>query len=167
MNDQIAIGSVRTTHGVRGYLKVRSFSGEYSHFFNLKSITLRKDSTDRKFEIESVKPNGNQILMKLKGIDTPEQGKLFSSWEIWVPREEAAPLDAGEFYHADLVGCHLFLSDKKVGTVVSVIEGGGGELLEVKTEDNTAKLIPFNKVFIGPIDIKEKKIELLEGWILD
>ncbi len=167
MNDQIAIGAVRTTHGVRGYLKVRSFSGEVDHFFKLEKITLVKEGSSRNFEVETVKPNGDQLLMKLKGIDTPEQGKLYSNWEIWVPRELAAPLEDNEFYHADLIGCNLVLNSSKVGTVLSIIEGGNGELFEVEMEDSSRKLVPFNDVFIGSISVTEKEIELLEGWILD
>ena len=167
MNDQIAIGAVRTTHGVRGYLKVRSFSGELDHFFNLECITLRKDGSSRRFDVEAVKPNGSQLLMKLKGIDSPEQGKLYSNWEIWVSRDKAAPLNENEFYHADLVGCRLYLDEREVGTVLSVIEGGSGELLEIEREDDSKKLIPFNQHFIGSIKVAEKKLSFWKAgyWI--
>ena len=167
MTEQIAIGTVRTTHGIRGYLKVRSFSGETDHFFKLESVVLKKGDSSRRFDVETVKPNGNQILMKLKGIETPEEGKLFSNWEIWVPREMGASLEENEYYHADLYGCHVVLEGKKIGVVRSIIEGGGGELLEVKMDDGESKMIPFTAVFIGSIDIEKKEIELLEGWILD
>ena len=167
MTDQIAIGAVRTTHGIRGYLKVMSFSGETDHFFKLERITLKSKDSSRSFEVEAVKQNGNQLLMKLKGIDTPEQGKLYSRWEIWVPRELASSLEDNEFYHADLIGCKLMLKGESIGTVNSIMDGGGDELLEIKLNDGQMKLIPFNAVFIGPIDIEKKEIELLEGWILD
>ncbi len=167
MTEQIAIGTVRTTHGVRGYLKVKSFSGETEHLFKLERVFLKKGNSSRSFEVEAVKPNGNQVLLKLKGIDTPEEGKLFSNWEIWVPREMGASLDEDEFYHADLYGCHLILEGRKVGVVRSIIEGGGGELLEIEMDNGENKMVPFSAVFIGPIDIEKKEIELLEGWILD
>jgi len=168
MMNEIAIGAVRTTHGVRGYLKVRSFSGDYDHFYGLKTITLKNRGQTRQFDVESVKPLGDQILIKLKGLDTPEAGKMYSNWEIWVPRNEAAPLKEGEFYHADLNGCTVLLDRQPVGTVLSVIEGGGGgDLLEITSVDGENKLIPFNPVFIGRIDIEKKEIELMEGWILD
>jgi 16S rRNA processing protein RimM len=167
MMDEIAIGAVRTTHGVRGYLKVRSFSGDFGHFYDLKEITLKNGNRTRRFEVESVKPLGDQIIMKLKGLDTPEAGKSYSNWEIWVSRDEAAPLEEGEFYHADLNGCTVLLDRRPVGKVRSILDGGGGDLLEVAMDDGENKLIPFNPVFIGRIDTDKKEIELLEGWILD
>lgn len=166
MSDQIAIGAVRTTHGVRGYLKVKSFSGDTEHFFKLSFVLLKKNSSSRRFEIEEIKPNGDQLLMKLKGINTPEEGKLYSGWEIWVPREMGSSLDDNEFYHADLNGCKVMLKGESIGIVNSIMEGAT-DLLEVKLNDDQMKFIPFNAVFIGPVDVEKKEIELLEGWILD
>jgi 16S rRNA processing protein RimM len=167
MADRIAIGAVRTTHGIRGYLKVRSFSGETEHFFKLDRITLKKGNSSRQFEVEAVKPNGDQLLMKLKGIDTPEEGKLYSNWEIWVPRGMESSLADNEYYHADLCGSRIVLGGADIGIVHSVIESGSSDLLEIRLKDDQMKLVPFNEVFIGSVDVEKKTIELLEGWILD
>lgn len=166
MNDEIAIGRIRKTHGVKGYLKILSFSGEYDHFFDLETLTLRKDGKSRTFQIEKIAPLGDEILLKLQGIDNPETGKLLSGWDIWVPRDLAANLETDEYYHADLIGCSLLCGGNEVGKVKAVLEAGADDLLEVKTEEGV-KLIPFNPVFIGSVDTAKKQIELLEGWILD
>ena len=162
----LAIGSVRTSHGVKGLLKVRSFSGETDHFFDLKEVTLKdKRGRERNFAVERVAQNGKELLMKLRGIDTPELGKTFSGWEIWVPREKAAPCEEGEFYYADLVGCRLYHGDKTLGTVKALTEGGGGTLLEIKrAEGGDNFFVPFRKEFIGQVDVTEKTVELLELW---
>jgi 16S rRNA processing protein RimM len=144
-----------------------SFSGETEHFFKLERIILKDKDLSRSFEVEEVKPNGDQLLMKLKGIDTPEEGKLYSRWEIWVPRELASPCEENEFYHADLIGCKLMMKGEVLGSVRSIMEGGGDDLLEIIMNDGETKIVPFNAVFIGPIDTDKKEIELLEGWILD
>ncbi|MDC7240116.1 MAG: ribosome maturation factor RimM [Spirochaetales bacterium] len=166
MLDEIAIGRIRKTHGVKGYLKILSYSGEYDHFYDLEKITLKSKGKSRVFEVEKVAPLGDEVLLKLKGLDTPEQGKLLAGWDIWVPRTQAAGLDKGEFYHADLIGSDLILDGTSVGTIKSVMEAGSDDLLEVETGEE-AKLVPFNKVFIGKIDTEKKTVELLEGWILD
>ncbi|QEN07533.1 16S rRNA processing protein RimM [Oceanispirochaeta crateris] len=166
MLKEIAIGRIRKTHGVKGYLKVMSFSGEYDHFMDLEKITLKSKDQSKIFKIEEVTPFSGEILIKLEGIDTPEKGKLLSGWDIWVPREHAAHLEQGEFYHADLHGCQILLEGKVIGSVQSILESGSNDLLEIKTEKGM-KLIPFNSVFIGGVDTENKTIELLEGWILD
>lgn len=45
--DEIAIGKIRTSHGVKGFLKVLSFSGETEHFFDLKEFVLKKKRKDK------------------------------------------------------------------------------------------------------------------------
>ncbi|MDA3958244.1 ribosome maturation factor RimM [Oceanispirochaeta sp.] len=166
MLEEIAIGCVRKTHGVKGYLKVVSFSGEYDHFQKLDQIKLKNKSQSRVFKIEEVTPFGGEVLIKLEGIDNPEKGKLLSGWVIWVPRDLAADLKQGEFYHADLVNCQVLLEGKEIGEVQSILESGSDDLLEVKIGEEV-KLIPFNSIFIGSVDMEKKTIELLEGWILD
>ncbi len=166
MSEEIAIGRIRKTHGVKGYLKIMSFSGEYDHFFDIDQITLKNDNQSRVFKVQEVLPFSGEVLLKLEGIENPETGKLLSGWEIWVSRDQAAELEEGEYYYADLAGCQVQLSGKTIGLVQTVIESGSHDLLEVKTDDGV-KLIPFNEVFIGRVDTKKKMIELLEGWILD
>ena len=162
----IAIGRVRKPHGVKGYLKVMSFSGVFDHFFDLDQITLKKADRTLTFKVEKIIPHSREILMKLEGVDNPESGKQLSGWDIWVARDHAAERGPDEYYHADLVGCTLRWKDKTIGTVVAVLDAGADDLLEVQTEDER-KLIPFNSVFIGSVDVDNKEIELLEGWILD
>ncbi|MDC7220747.1 MAG: ribosome maturation factor RimM [Spirochaetales bacterium] len=168
----LAIGSIRTSHGVKGLLKVRSFSGETDHFFDLKEVTLRdKRGRTRNFAVERMALNGKDLLMKLRGVDTPELGKTFSGWEIWVPRELAASCDEGEYYFADLVGCRLYHEDKTLGTVLALTDGGGGTLMEVERpapaeegEKPGRFYVPFRKEFIGKVDVTEKTVELLVLW---
>lgn len=166
--DYLAIGSVRTSHGVKGLLKVQSYSGEVDHFWDLKDIYL-KDRKGRKkrFTVERVVPNGQEILMKLQGIDTPEVGKSYANWEIWVPREQAAPCEEGEFYFADLTGCELYHGDLIIGQVLCVLEAGGGDLLEIKRGEGENIFVPFRDEFIGDVNVKERKIELKELWVIE
>ena len=165
----LAIGSIRTSHGVKGLLKVHSFSGETDHFYDLDEVTLKdKRGRTRIFAVERVAQNGKDLLVKLKGIDTPEMGKSFAGWEIWVPREKAAPCDDGEFYYADLVGCRLYHGDETLGTVGAVTDGGGGTLLEIRrTEGEGRFFVPFRKEFIGRVDVAGKTVELLELWVAE
>jgi 16S rRNA processing protein RimM len=163
----LAIGTIRTSHGVKGLVKVRSFSGETEHFFDLEEVTLKdKRGRMRIFAVERVVPNGEEILMKLKGIDTPEMGKSYAGWEIWVPREKAAPCREGEFYYADLVGCAVVHGDDTLGSVLALTEGGGGTLLEIERPDGGERFfVPFRREFIGQVNVSAKTVELLELWV--
>ena len=166
MEDRVVIGVVRKTHGVRGHFKVTSLSGEYKHFLDLETLGLRINSIEKDYQVEEVKPFGREILMKLKGIDSPEDARKLATGEIIVPKRKAAPLGKGEFYQSDLIGCRLFHEEKDAGQVLSVFDGAQSDLLEVRNNRGTF-LVPFMKEYIGAVDLKGKSIELLAPWLME
>ena len=164
--DQIAIGKIRTSHGVKGYLKVLSFSGETEHFLDLKEIVLKNKFKEKSFTVEHVRPAGDSVLMKLKGIESPEVGKSYNGWEIWVPTDSAAPLKAEEYYLRDLIGCEIVSSGVILGSITGIGESSISEMLEVKT-DSGIYIVPFIDEFIGEVNIVSRKIELKATWLLE
>ncbi len=163
--ERLVVGIVRTSHGIKGYVKVMSLSGEYRHFLNMKEVCLVKDNVEKDYRIEEVKPASKDVLIKFEGIDTPEDGKRLAGAEIWVEREHAAPLDTGEFYVSDIVGCSLMFNGEKVGSVISVIGNGISDLLEVRSE-NGIRIVPLTEQFVGVIDVDKGVIELKDDWVL-
>ncbi len=166
--DKIAIGKIRTSTGVKGYLKVLSFSGEYKHFSKLKGleIEMKYSGKTKFFSVEDVKCSTASAAIKLQGIDNPEDGKKLSGWEIYTERKYAAGLKKGEFYHADLHGCSLVYDKEPVGLIKGIVESPTADMLEVDT-DGSIHLVPLLDVFIGEIDIRNKTIELKEKWLLE
>ena len=170
--DLIAIGFVRTSYGVKGDIKVSSYSGETEHFFPLKEVFLRKGKVQKRFAVEKVQELNGDILLKLKALDSPEAAKMYATWDIMVPREFASPLEEGEFYYCDLFGSVLLHDGNRMGVVKSVIDNGASALLEIECDpDEDGKkrtvLVPFLDQFIGDVDIKGKTIELKETWFFE
>ncbi len=163
----MAVGKIRSSHGVHGELKFFSFSGEYEHFSQLSQVELRQGSLKKDFQVESFRLAGEIPLLKLAGIDTPELAKTLANWEIWVERDKAAKLEPGEVYLGDLIGCRAVDGDKVLGTVTGYLEGGVAPLIEVaKTEGGTA-LVPFQQQYWGDIDLTGQTMQLLTPWILE
>ncbi|MFW5710644.1 MAG: ribosome maturation factor RimM [Spirochaetia bacterium] len=162
---KLAVGIVRTSHGVQGYVKVKSFSGETAHFSEMREVLLIKNNREKAYRIEAVKPFHQGVLIKFEGVDSPEAGKLLAGSEIWAERGESAPLEEGEFYAADVVGCHLYFQGSDVGVVRSIIENGATDLLEVKVDKGT-RIVPLTEQFVGEIDVENKTIELKDDWVL-
>jgi 16S rRNA processing protein RimM len=79
------------------------------------------------------------------------RGQLLS-----VPRTELPPLDAGEYYHADLIGLACQGADgTPLGTVVAVENFGAGDLLEIERPNGMRALIPFRD---GVADLRDGRI---------
>lgn len=165
---QIIVGKIRTSHGVKGDLKVFSTSGEYDHYSNFNTVVLKKGNRSKSFDVEAVKGSGESTLLKLKGIDTPEEGKLYAGYDILVDENLKAPCNEGEYYQSDLIGCDLVFEKNILATVIDMVYGGPNDLLEVKRADNdVVVLVPFRDEFLGEVNITKKTIELRVDWILD
>jgi 16S rRNA processing protein RimM len=69
---QFVVGLLGAPFGLEGYIKVRSLSGETGHIARLKQLALRQGAQARSFEVEGIDEKGDSLLIKLKGIDSPE-----------------------------------------------------------------------------------------------
>jgi 16S rRNA processing protein RimM len=162
--DTLAIGVVVKPHGVRGHLKVRSFSGETGHFLRLREIELRCGGATSNRTIEDASAAGNDVLLKLAGVDDPETARGLAGCEVWVARKDAAPLARGEFYVADLSGCRAIGPSGPAGVVVAVVDAGGGDMLEVQRPDGRRVFVPFRDRFVGDVDVESRTIRLTEDF---
>jgi len=159
MTEKFIIGVIGAPFGVKGFVKVRSFSGEIDHLLSLKEIKINKDGQEKLLKIDESSPSAPGVIIHFKGFDSPEAAKTLNGAQLIASRDQAAPLNDGEFYIEDLKGLQV-VSDKNelVGHVLDIIEGGGGELAEIKLINNGEKhLVPFRKEFFSEI-IPEKGI---------
>ncbi len=166
MVDRLATGVVGGPHGTGGYMRVASLSGEFDHFRSLKLITLIRGTKRIEARIEQVRVTGKGVLIKLENVDTPEAARRYTGFEVWVPRETAAPLADEEYYVADLCGCNLVYQGESVGEIRSICDSGGDVLFEVLRSDGRSVFVPFRAEFIGAVRPAERIVELTQNWVL-
>lgn len=181
MTEEFIIGLVGAPFGVEGFVKVKTFSGEAEHFKELKELRLRQNGKERLYSVDELRfPNEavQYLFLKLAGIDSPEAAKTLNGAEIIVPRANASPLKDGEFYVEDLKGLDLAAAAliqgaangenlEVLGRITGIVEGGGGDLAEIKLVSGEVRLVPFREEFFGDINIKAGRAVLLERWILE
>jgi len=113
-------------------------------------------------------PQEETVLIRFAGINSPEEAAFLNGAEIIVPRENAASLKKEEYYVEDLKGLEVVDREgKTLGHILAVMEGGGGNLAEVKLLSGVERMAPFRKEFFGDVNLEEGKIVLLENWILE
>ena len=169
----LAVACVRKAHGLQGFCKISSYSGDYSHIKKAKEVKVVCKTATEFYNIEAITKLGDGYILKFEGINSPEEVKQLNGADIYLKREELIPCKEGEFYRGDLVGCELIFDGKVQGKVNAIIEGAASDLLEVNLFDEDSSqdkkktvLIPFIKNAIGEVDVKQGKIELLEEWYL-
>ena len=86
MKEYIELGQIVNTRGLRGELKVNSFSEDPKRFEKLKKILVKTKQGNVEYEIERVGYNKNQVILKLKGIDHIDYAEKLRGLYIYIPR---------------------------------------------------------------------------------
>lgn len=168
MTEKFIIGIVGAPFGVKGFLKIRSLSGETEHLLKLKSVIVSKDERERELQIEESALAFPAVLMRFAGIDSPEKAKALTGAQLLAGREQAAPLGKDEFYIEDLKGLEVFTeSGEKIGRITDIIEGGGGELAEIELSSAEKHLVPFRREFFSSVNLEKSRMTLKNLWILE
>ena len=157
---RIAIGIIKKSHGIKGCLRVKSLSGEFNHFLRLDNLYTKNGDCFTLYNVQSVKKISSDILLKLNGIDSPEDGNELRGCEIWVDRKYAAPLHKDEFYTADISLCSVYQNEELIGKIKTVFGGGLSDLMEIIDTTDKIIIVPFEKRFVEKVDLKTKKIYL-------
>ena len=84
MQEFLEIGQIVNTFGIKGMVKIKPFTDDISRFDNLKKIYVENKEIKKEYEIEEVKYHKDMVLMKLKGVDNPEEAELLRNYYLKV-----------------------------------------------------------------------------------
>ena len=169
MTEQFIAGIVGAPFGLKGFVKVKPLSGEVDHLLKLTSATLRLGEKELSLAVEESAAIVPAVAMRFAGYHDPEAAKTLRGAQLIVSRENAAPLQPGEWYVEDLKGLAVIAGDSGqiLGHITTIIEGGGGDLAEIRLQNGPLKLVPFRKEFFSCLDLEKKQITLQNLWILE
>ena len=147
--DFILVGSIVGLHGLRGYLKVKSFLKNPKDLFNFDKYFINEISFSSlllKFNKKSV------FICELAGISSVEEAKNFIKADIFISKSSLPEKDQDEIYLNDLISFNVELETGMcLGELVKFYDFGGGLIIGVKHGDEE-KMLPFSKNFIINID---------------
>lgn len=162
------IGQIVNHFGIKGMVKVNPFTNDISQFEELKSVLVEKNGKLLDIQIEEVKYSKNQILLKLKGIDTVEEAEKYRNCYIKIARENAKKLPKNTYFIADLLGLIVYTDENiLLGKVEDIYNSGASDIYVVKSEDGKQILLPGIKDVIKQIDLEQEKIivHLIKGLV--
>jgi len=85
-----------------------------------------------RYEVEESSSYADKVVIKLRGIDSPEQASSVTGQDIFLPCNGLVDLPEGTYYIFELVGSRVFTrDDREIGTVLGVRETGGTPLLVI------------------------------------
>jgi 16S rRNA processing protein RimM len=153
----IILASVGAPHGVKGEVRVKSFTADP---MSLAVYGPLRADDGRTFEIERLRPlKGDMLVVKLRGIDDRTAAGKLNRLTLGAARSALPAPDANEFYVVDLIGLEAFDTDgNRLGIVTAVDNFGAGDILEIAPKSGPSLLIPFTNATVPDIDISAGRI---------
>ncbi len=151
--DSVLVAVIGAPHGVRGELRVKTHTQDPMALATFGSL---RDDAGNLYEVTSIRPAGNVVVVRLSGIDSREAAEALKGRSLHIARALLSydTLEDDEFFQTDLVG--LVARDGKgrtYGTVRSVHNFGGGDILELAGGGKRAVMIPFTEAAVPEIDV--------------
>ena len=162
------IGQIVNHFGIKGMVKVNPFTDDISQFEEMETILVDKKGSIKEIQIEEVKYSKNQVLLKLKGIDTVEDAEKYRNCYLKLPREKARKLPKNTYFIADLIGLEVYTEEGNLlGKVDDIYNAGASDIYVIKDTLGKQILLPAIKEVIKQIDLEQEKIvvHLLEGLV--
>lgn len=161
MGDMFRIGVVASVHGIKGAVKVFPTTQEPERFSRLEQVIYKapgkEDSEGESWTIQSASPFKNMVLLQVKELTDRNQAEAVKGGTLWIPREEALPLEENEYYISDVVGALVVTEEgETLGMVGDVLTTGSNEVFAVKTPDGQEILIPSIKDCVIAMDLDKK-----------
>lgn len=168
MEELFRVGVISNTHGIRGEVKVYPTTDNVRRFDDLKEVILDTGKEQLILHVTSVKYFKNMVILKFKEFDNINDIIPYKGMDLLVTRENAIPLEEGEYYIADIIGSKVITDEDKIlGTLTNVLQTGANDVYVVKTKDGKEVLLPSIEECILDRDIENKivKVHIMKGLL--
>jgi 16S rRNA processing protein RimM len=159
--NEVALGRVMSSFGVRGEVRVFLFNRETDFFSREREVTLvSKTGERRRVRIRMRSGSGKRVIGRLDGVDDKESADALHDWEIWVEKDCLPDLEEGAFYHHELLGLPVETeSGRPLGALAEVHAAGGVDSWVIRSgteecyvaalRENVIQVLPGDRIIVA------------------
>ena len=136
----VVIGEISAVFGVKGWLKVHSYTDPIDNILAYDNWWLDKKGQTRQVVIDEARRHSNGIVVHIKDVDDRDVAKEYCKSQIKIPLSAMPELSNDDYYWHQLEGLQVYLQDDAgqagvlVGTVDHLIETGANDVLVVRSK---------------------------------
>ena len=158
--EYVLIGKILNTFGIKGELKVYSYTDFVEERFKKHSLIYLGEEY-LPFRVKSYREHKGMLLVALEDNEDINLVEKYKNMLIYKSKDDIKPLDDG-FYFSDLKDLDVYVEDELVGKVLYVEEGIANNNLRIETLDKKQHLVPFLDPFIEDVNLKDKRIDIVK-----
>ena len=165
MDDVVVMARVAGAFGIKGWLKLHTFTESPDSLDAYASWLLKSDKGWQEFELEDFAVNVKGVVAKLKGCDDRSAAEKLIKCDIGIPRDALEDAGEGEVFWFDLIGCDVVnIAGEKLGKIETLLETGANDVLVVKMGTEEI-LIPYLDDVVLKVDRESKLVTV--NWTQD
>ncbi len=156
-------GKIVTTHGIRGEVKVMPYTDTPELLCEFDRLFIGKNRDE--INVIRARVFKNTVIMKLEGIDTPEDAEKLRNKLLYMHRDDLE-LDDDTYFIQDLIGLEVSDADsgKVYGKIADVMQTGANDVYVIKGDDREYLVPAIADVVVSTdIDGGTMTIRPLEG----
>ena len=156
MQGKLCVGVVVGAHGVKGQLRIKSFTADPLDMTRYGPLATEAGKTWRlRGAVAGAK---GVVTARVEGIDDRDQAEAAKGTKLYAAREALPAPDEEEFYVADLIGLAAWsVEGAELGVVSQVFDFGAGDVIEVKGPAGEL-LLPFTRRVVPVVDMVGRKL---------
>jgi 16S rRNA processing protein RimM len=162
----IVLGRIAAPFGVHGWVKVQVFGDDPQAWTRMPHWWLgaEEQAADTAWQtrpLAECKLHGKGLIVRFEGIEDRNAAEQMGGLYVGAPREALPKTASNEFYWADLVGLDVVnQSDERLGRVAELVRTGAHEVLDVRDEGGSQRLLPFVAAVIKEVDLAGRRIRV-------
>ena len=165
----IKIGKIINTHGIKGELKIRSYSDfDRERYAKGNTVYVHHEGEYIPFTVHSYRVHKGYPLVVFEGYEDINAVEKYKNADVYIETSQRKKLDDGRHYVQDLIGMHVVDEvGKEIGEVLDIEETIGAQKnMRVRTKEKEV-LIPYVPAFIRQVDEEKKEIQVhvVEGLL--
>lgn len=147
-DELIVVGKVSTVYGVKGWVKLYSFTEPLSNLLDYAELYIKRGEQWQPITITEGRPHGKSLVAALEGVADREQARALTGCELAVSRSELPDLPEDEFYWHQLEGLRVLTEDQQLlGVVDHMMATGANDVMAVSpcegSIDQNERLLPY------------------------
>lgn len=162
----LTVGFLRRPHGLQGEINMDLHTDFPERMKSGRKLFVGEQH--QPVTLASVRPHQSGLLVKLEGIETPEDAGLFRNQWVYIQAKDASPLPEGQLYQHELIGFKVMdENDNMLGELTEILETGANDVYIVKDEAGKEILLPAIPSVILELDAAHRlmRVHLLEGLV--
>jgi 16S rRNA processing protein RimM len=153
----ICVARIGAAHGVRGEVKLWTFTADPLAVTRYGALSTKGGA--RQFEVTHAREAKGFLVATLKGVTTRNEAERLNGIELYIAREKLPETEAGEYYHADLIGlAAVTLAGEPLGHIIAIHNFGAGDILEIAPASGATMLLPFSNAVVPTVDIASGRV---------